>query len=182
MARLSINDKKFPTMQKDTTKINEAINYPEVRLIGADGAPVGIVKLEQALALAEASDMDLVLMSEDAEPPVCKILNYGKYKYNLQRKKQEAKKKQRTTTIKEIQLRPFIGENDLLIKCKAIQRFISDGNKVKVVLRFRGRELSRQDIGFEVINKVLSFCEEFAKTENQPKLEGAVIALTLAKK
>lgn len=169
-------------IQKDTTKINGEIRVPEVRLIGSDGQPIGIVPTSKALEIAEEEELDLVLVSEDANPPVCKILNYGKYKYSLQKKKIEAKKKQKTITLKEIQLRPFIGENDLAIKCKAIQRFILDGNKVKVVLKFRGRELSRKELGQEVVNKVIESCSEFAKTETPPKLDGSTIMTVLTKK
>ena len=181
MAKVTV-DKKYNVGQKDTTQINEEITAKEVRLIGSDGQPVGIVPTSKALELAESEELDLVLISKDAVPPVCKILNYGKYKYSLQKKKIEAKKKQKTITLKEIQLRPFIGENDLLVKCKAIQRFIIDGNKVKIVMKFRGRELSRKELGFEVINKVLETCSEFAKTEMPPKLEGSVIVTVLNKK
>ena len=181
MAKVIV-DKKYNVGQKDTTKINEDIKAPEVRLIGSDGQPVGIVSTSKALEMAEHEELDLVLISEDANPPVCKILNYSKYKYNLQKKKAEAKKKQKTIALKEIQLRPFIGDNDLAIKCRAIQRFILDGDKVKVVLKFRGRELSRKELGFEVINKVLETCNEFAKPEVVPKLEGAIIMTVLTKK
>lgn len=181
MAKVIV-DKKNIVGQKDTTKINGEINVPEVRLIGSDGQPVGIVPTSKALEIAEEEELDLVLVSEDSNPPVCKILNYGKYKYSLQKKKIEAKKKQKTITLKEIQLRPFIGENDLAIKCKAIQRFILDGDKVKVVLKFRGRELSRKELGQEVINKVINTCSEFAKTETPPKLDGSIIMTVLTKK
>ncbi|MBR1944376.1 MAG: translation initiation factor IF-3 [Alphaproteobacteria bacterium] len=162
--------------------MNAEIKVPEVRLIGSDGQPVGIVPTSRALEIAESEELDLVLISEDANPPVCKILNYSKYKYNLQKKKAEAKKKQKIIALKEIQFRPFIGENDLLVKCKAIQRFILDGDKVKVVLKFRGRELSRKELGYEVINKVLETCSEFAKPEMAPKLEGSIIITVLTKK
>ena len=181
MAKVTI-DKKYNASQKDTTKINEEIKVQEVRLIGSNGQPVGIVSTIRALEIAEDEGLDLVLVSEDANPPVCKILNYGKYKYSLQKKKIEAKKKQKTITLKEIQLRPFIGENDLAVKCKAIQRFILDGDKVKVVLKFRGRELSRKELGHEVINKVIETCSEFAKPETPPKLEGSIIMTVLTKK
>lgn len=181
MAKVIV-DKKNNVNSKDTTKINEEIKVEEVRLIGSDGQPIGIVPTSRALEIAESAELDLVLVSEDANPPVCKILNYGKYKYGLQKKKIEAKKKQKTITLKEIQLRPFIGENDLAIKCKAIQRFILNGNKVKVVMKFRGRELSRKELGMEVVNEVIETCSEFAKPDNPPKLEGSTIMTVLTKK
>lgn len=159
--------------------INENIKASEVRVIGPDGQTLGIMPPRDALKIALDSNLDLVMIAPDSVPPVCKILDYGKYRYDLQKKKTEAKKKQKTVEVKEVQLRPFIGENDLLIKCKAIKRFIESKNKVKLVLRFRGRELSRQGIGFDVINKVLEFCQDFAKEENPPKLEGSAITLVL---
>ena len=163
----------------NTAVINENIVADEVRVIGADGQSLGVMAPKEALKIAIDANLDLVMVAPDSVPPVCKILNYGKYRYDLQKKKTEAKKKQKPVDVKEIQLRPFIGENDLLIKCKAIKRFIEAKNKVKLVLRFRGRELSRQDIGFEVINKVLEFCQEFAKEENPPKLDGSTITVVL---
>ncbi len=166
----------------DGNKINEEIKVPEVRLIGADGQPVGILPTRQALEMARDANLDLVLISEISTPPVCKILNYGKYRYALQRRKTEARKKQKTIDIKEVQFRPFIGENDLNIKCRAIQKFITDGNKVKIVMRFRGREMNRTETGFNVINKVLEFCDNFAKAEPKPKLEGSMIVTVLSKK
>lgn len=163
-------------------KINEEIKVPEVRLIGADGQPVGILPTRQALEMAKESNLDLVLISDVSIPPVCKILNYGKYKYALQKQKIKNRKKQKTVEIKEIQFRPFIGENDLNIKCRAIQKFVADGNKVKIIMRFRGREMNRTETGFNVISKVLSLCEDFAKADIKPKLEGSVIATVLSKK
>lgn len=166
---------------KNSTPINENIKYKEVRLIGVDGEALGIVSLKEAISNAEKASLDLVLVSENSNPPVCKILDYGKYKYEQQKKKAESRKKQKVIEIKEVQLRPFIGENDLLIKCKAIKKFIESGAKVKVVLKFRGRELSRQDLGFEVIKKVLDYSKEFAKEENPAKLEGSSIITVLTK-
>ncbi len=168
--------------QSNAPMINENIRAKEVRLIGSDGGAIGIVSIDEALDTANNEGLDLVLVSGESNPPVCKILDYGKYKYEQQKKKIESKKKQKTIDLKEVQLRPFIGENDLMIKCRAIKKFIENGDKVKVVLRFRGRELSRQEVGFEVINKVLSVCQDFAKEENTPKLEGSVIIMMLSAK
>lgn len=164
------------------TKINEEIKISEVRLIGSNGEPIGIMSSRQALEIAKSENLDLVLISDVSMPPVCKILNYGKYKYAQQKKKIESKKKQKTIEVKEVQFRPFIGENDLNVKCNAIKKFIMNGNKVKVVLRFRGREMSRTEAGFAVIDKVLSYCDEFAKAEPKPKLEGSMIVTMLSKK
>lgn len=178
MAKL-VNNKKVET--KESPLINENITYKEVRLIGASGEVLGIVPLKEALAQASNAGLDLVVMAENANPPVCKILDYGKYKYEQQKKKAESRKKQKTIELKEVQLRPFIGDNDLLIKCKAIKKFIESGNKVKLVLKFKGRELSRQALGFEVVNRVLEYAKEFAKEENPAKLEGSSIIAILTK-
>ncbi len=151
-------------------------------MIGADGEAVGIVPIKEAQDIATEAGLDLVMVAEDSKPPVCKILDYGKYKYELQKKKTESRKKQKIIDLKEVQVRPFIGGNDLLIKCKAIRRFIDAGDKVKLVLRFRGREMSRQEIGHEVVKKVLDYCQEFAKAENPPKLEGSMIITILSAK
>jgi translation initiation factor IF-3 len=174
--------KKRTNAPSNIALINENIKAEEVRLIGEDGQTVGVVKIREALNMAAAANLDLVVVAEESSPPVCKILNYGKYRYDLQKKKTEDKKKQKIVGIKEVQLRPFIGENDLLIKCKSIKRFIESGNKVKLALRFRGRELSRQELGFEIVKKVLDFCQDFAKEENSPKLEGSMILTILTGK
>lgn len=160
----------------------ELDNFSTVRLIGADGDPVGVVSISDAKKAADKAGLDLVVVSKDSNPPVCKILDYGKYKYEQQKKKAESRKKQKTIDLKEVQIRPFIGENDLMVKCKAIKRFIEAGNKVKLVMRFRGREMSRQDIGQGVINKVLEFCQDFAKPETPPKLEGTMMTTILSGK
>lgn len=178
MAKL-FADKKLDG--KNLPPINENIKFKEVRLIGKSGEALGIVPLQEAQKVAVDAGLDLVLVAENSEPPVCKILDYGKFKYEQQKKKAESRKKQKAIDLKEVQLRPFIGENDLLIKCKAIRKFIEAGDKVKLVLRFRGRELSRQDLGFDVVKKVLEYAKEFAKEENPPKLEGSSIITILTK-
>ena len=174
MARLDFGKKPTETdVFKDISK---------VRLIGANGEAIGIVAISEAKRIAADEGLDLVVVAKEANPPVCKILDYGKYKYEQQKKKVESRKKQKTIELKEVQIRPFIGENDLMVKCKAIKRFIESGDKVKLVMRFRGREMSRQDIGKDVIKKVLDFCQEFAKPENPPKLEGMMMLTILSGK
>ena len=174
MARLDFGKKPTETdVFKDISK---------VRLIGANGEAVGIVAISEAKRIAADEGLDLVVVAKEANPPVCKILDYGKYKYEQQKKKVESRKKQKTIELKEVQIRPFIGENDLMVKCKAIKRFIESGDKVKLVMRFRGREMSRQDIGKDVIKRVLDFCQEFAKPENPPKLEGMMMLTILSGK
>ena len=166
-------------LNKNDMNTDNTENIVTVRLIGADGEPVGIVSSKEARRIADEAGLDLVLVSPDANPPVCKILDYGKYKFEQQKKKAESRKKQKTIDIKEIQVRPFIGDNDLMVKCKAIKRFIESGNEVKLVMRFRGREMSRVEIGRGIVDKILDFCRDFAKTKTPPKLDGTQIMTIL---
>lgn len=175
-------DNKKNSANSSSPIINEDIKAPKVRLIGPGGEMMGIVPAEEALLVAKKAGLDLVLVAEESDPPVCKILDYGRHKYHLQKKKAESRKKQKTVNVKEVQLRPFIGENDLQVKCKAIKKFIESGHKVKIFLRYRGRELTRQEAGREIIKKVQEFSREFAKEEMPPKLEGPVITMVLSGK
>jgi len=153
-----------------------------VRLIGSDGENVGVVSTRVALAQADEAGMDLVEISPGAEPPVCKILDYGKYRYEAQKKRAEAKKKQVIVEIKEIKLRPRIGEHDLQIKIKAMKEFLAEGDKIKVSLRFRGREMMHQEVGVAVITKVQELLADVAKVESASKLEGMQLIMVLAPK
>jgi translation initiation factor IF-3 len=153
-----------------------------VRLIGSDGENVGVVSTRVALAQADEAGMDLVEISPGAEPPVCKILDYGKYRYEAQKKRAEAKKKQVIVEIKEIKLRPRIGEHDLQIKIKAMKEFLAEGDKIKVSLRFRGREMMHQEVGVAVITKVQDLLADVAKVESASKLEGMQLIMVLAPK
>jgi translation initiation factor IF-3 len=153
-----------------------------VRLVDADGEMVGVVTRREALDLAIEANLDLVEVSPNAEPPVCKILDNGKYKYELQKKKNEAKKKQKIIEIKEIQIRPMIDSNDFEVKRRAAERFLKEGNKVKVTMRFRGREISHQETGMEVINRFKDTFEELAKVETPPRFEGKQMLMILAPK
>lgn len=168
--------------RQDGPRVNQEITAPRVRLVDADGEMVGIVTRREALDLAMEANLDLVEVSPNAEPPVCKILDNGKYKYELQKKKNEAKKKQKTIEIKEIQIRPMIDNNDFDVKCRAAERFLKEGNKVKVTMRFRGREISHQEIGMEVINRFKDNFEELAKVETAPRFEGKQMLMILAPK
>lgn len=141
---------------------------------------VGVVSRQEALRLAAEARLDLVEVSPNAEPPVCKILDYGKYKYEQQKKKVEAKKNQKVVEVKEIQMRPVIDENDYQVKLRSIHRFLTDGNKVKVAIRFRGREITHQELGMEVINRVKESVAEIAKVDQAPKLEGRQILMVLS--
>jgi translation initiation factor IF-3 len=140
----------------------------------------GVVSRQEALQKAREVGLDLVEVSPNADPPVCKLLNYGKFKYEQQKKKAEAKKKQKVIEIKEVQFRPMIDEGDLTTKCRSIKRFIEEGNKVKVLMRFRGRELSHHEIGLEVLMQVKKTFEDIAKAENIPKLEGRQMVMILS--
>lgn len=141
---------------------------------------VGVVSLRDALYAAEEAGLDLVEVSPNADPPVCKILDYGKYKYEAQKKANEARKKQKIIEVKEIKLRPNIDEHDYEIKMKAMRRFLEEGDKVKVTMRFRGREMAHQDIGMNVLVKVREALDDLGKVEQMPKLEGKQMIMVLA--
>lgn len=158
------------------------ITAAKVRVIDQNGEMIGVLSKHEALQRAASVKLDLVEVSPNADPPVCKILDYGKYKFELQKKKAEAKKKQKVIEVKEVQLRPMISENDLQVKCRAIQRFINDGNKVKIVMRFRGREVSHQEIGLGLLTRVKEMFDETAKVEHMGKLEGRQIIMILGPK
>lgn len=149
-------------------------------MIDENGEMVGVLTKSEALQKAQNAGLDLVEVSPNADPPVCKILDYGKYKYEQQKKKAEAKKKQKVIEIKEIQLRPGIDENDFQVKLRAIRRFIEEGNKVKVSMRFRGREIAHHELGMQVLERLREELLETVKVENQPKLEGKQMIMVLA--
>jgi len=151
-----------------------------VRLVGADGEMIGVVHIRDALRAAEEAGLDLVEVSPNAEPPVCKILDYGKYKYELQKKKNEARKKQKVIDVKEIKLRPNIDDNDYQVKLRNARRFIEEGDKVKVTMRFRGREMAHQELGMDVLVRVRDELEALAKVEQMPKVEGRQMIMVLA--
>jgi translation initiation factor IF-3 len=158
------------------------INAPQIRLVDKNGEMVGVVSRNEGLRMAQEAGLDLIEVSPNAEPPVCKILDYGKFKYEIQKKKAEAKKKQKVVEIKEIQMRPVIDGNDLQVKCRAIRRFIEEGNKVKITMRFHGRELSHQEIGVDVLNRVKAEFDDIAKVERPPRLEGKRMIMVMAPK
>ena len=151
-----------------------------MRLIGADGANLGVVPTRQALAMAEEANLDLVEVSPDAKPPVAKILDYGKFKYQEQKKANEARKNQKVIEIKEIKMRPMIDDHDYYVKLKAIRRFFEEGDKVKITLRFRGREMAHQELGQQLLDRVKKDTVEIAKVESEPRFEGRQIVMVLA--
>ena len=160
-------------------RTNEQITASEVRVISSNGKQLGIISIREALYHAEDEGFDLVEVSPDAKPPVCKIVDYGKLKYKEQKSKKEAKKKQKTIEVKEIKMRPGIDKHDYEVKIKALSKFISDGNKVKVSLRFRGREMEHQNLGMELLKKLTEEVSEYAKIETPPKPEGRQIMMVL---
>ena len=160
-------------------RTNEKITASEVRVISSTGKQLGIISIREALNHAEDEGFDLVEVSPDANPPVCKIIDYGKLKYREQKSKKEAKKKQKTIEVKEIKLRPGIDKHDYDVKVKALSKFIGGGNKVKVSMRFRGREMEHQSIGMDLLNKLTEQVSEYAKVEVPPKPEGKQIMMIL---
>lgn len=167
---------------KQGPRVNEGINAPEVRLIDHEGTQVGIVSIQDALTRADDVGLDLVEISPNAEPPVCKILDYGKLKYEQQKKRNEARKKQKTIDVKEVKMRPGIDTHDYDVKMRNMVRFLGEGDKVKVTIRFRGRELVHQNLGMKVLNRVTDELGELAKIEQFPKMEGRQMVMVLAPK
>ena len=162
--------------------INEQIRDKEVRLIGADGEQLGIMSAREAYKLAQEAELDLVKIAPGAKPPVCKIIDYGKYRYELARKEKEARKKQKTVELKEVHLSPNIDTNDLNTKMNAARKFISKGNKVKVTLRFRGREMAHVQASKHILDDFAEALADIAVVEKAPKLEGRSMGMVLAEK
>lgn len=160
--------------------MNEDIRVPQVRLIDQDGEMIGVMSAREALLRAYEVGMDLLEISPNAIPPVCKILDYGKYKYEQQKKANEARKKQKIVEIKEIKVRPNIDDHDYEVKMRAAKSFIEEGDKVKVTLRFRGREMAHQDLGVKVLERIRTELAEMAKVEQMPRLENRQMIMVLA--
>ena len=163
-------------------RTNEQITASEVRVISSTGVQLGIISIREALIRAEDEGFDLVEVSPDAKPPVCKIIDYGKLKYREQKSKKEAKKKQKTIEVKEIKMRQGIDTHDYQVKVKALSKFINGGNKVKVSMRFRGREMEHQNLGFDLLKKLIQEVSEYAQVEVPPKGEGRQIMMILIPK
>ena len=162
--------------------INEQIRDKEVRVIGEDGEQLGVMSPKEALKLAKEANVDLVKIVPSATPPVCKIIDYGKYKYELVRKEKEAKKKQKTVEIKEVRLSPNIDVNDLNTKCNSARKFIEKGNKVKVTLRFRGREMAHVESSKHILADFAEKLSDIAVIEKAPKMEGRSMMMFLTEK
>ncbi len=168
-----------PTV-KEGPRINDEIRIPEVQLVDQEGQNRGVVNIDEARELAEDAGLDLVEISPNSRPPVVKILDYGKYKFQAQKKASEARKKQKTVEVKEIKMRPSIDTHDYDVKLRAARRFLDEGDKVKMTLRFRGREMAHQELGLQLLFRVRDDLDELAKVEAEPKLEGRQMIMILA--
>ncbi len=168
------------TPSRDGPRVNKEIASVQVRLIDEEGENVGVVATAMALERALEAGLDLVEISPGADPPVAKILDYGRFKYEDQKKKNEARKKQKVIEVKEIKMRPNIDQHDYDVKLRSINRFIGDGDKVKVTLRFRGREMVHQELGLKVLNRVREQIDEIAKVEQFPMMEGRQMIMIVA--
>ena len=168
------------TPRDEGPRANDSIQTDPVLLIDQHGENHGVTALDEALAMAESAGLDLVEVSPTASPPVCKILDLGKYKYQAQKKAAEARKKQKIIEIKEIKMRPNIDTHDYDVKMRAMRRFFDDGDKVKVTLRFRGREMAHTELGMLLLDRVRADIDEFAKVELEPRLEGRQMVMVLA--
>ena len=166
--------------RKEGPRVNEDIEARSVRLVAADGQMVGIVGIHEALDAAQSVGLDLVEVSPNAEPPVCKVLDYGRFKYEAQKKKNEARKKQKTIEVKEIKMRPGIEQHDYDTKMRSVRRFLDEGDKVKVTLRFRGRELAHQEVGRAVLQRVQNELGDAVKVEQFPKMEGRQMVMVMS--
>ena len=169
-----------PTPQKDGPRINRDIRVKEVQLIDAEGQNKGVVEITEALAMAEEAELDLVEIVPNANPPVCKILDYGKFRFLEQKKAAETRKRQKVVELKEIKLSPGIDDHDYETKMKAVRRFFEEGDKVKLTLRFRGREMAHQDIGYRLLERVKAENLALAKVEAEPSMEGRQMIMILA--
>ena len=167
-------------VQKDGPRVNEDIRVREVQLIDKDGTNRGVTPTNEAISLAREVGLDLVEISPNTNPPVCKILDYGKFKYQAQKKAAEARKKQKTVEVKEIKLRPGIDKHDYEVKMRSMKRFFEEGDKVKVTLRFRGREMAHTHLGMELLERMRGELEPIAKVEHEPRFEGRQVVMVMA--
>lgn len=163
-------------------RLNGEITAPEVRLSGVENEPIGIVTLAEAFRLAEEANVDLVEIAPTAQPPVCRLMDYGKFKYQEQKKAHEAKQKQKIVLIKEVKFRPGTDDGDYHIKLKNLIKFLDDGDKTKITLRFRGREMAHQDIGFRMLERLKADLEPYGQVEQFPKMEGRQMVMVLSPK
>ncbi|MEO3413989.1 translation initiation factor IF-3 [Roseovarius sp. CAU 1744] len=168
-----------PPTRDTGPRVNENIRAAEIRLIGADGENAGVVSPEQALDMAEEAGLDLVEISPNANPPVAKIMDYGKYKYEQQKRESEARKKQKVIEVKEVKFRPNTDTHDYDVKMRNVTKFLENGDKVKITLRFRGREMAHQELGRDLLERVAEDTKEIGKVENMPKMEGRQMIMVI---
>jgi len=169
-----------PAAAKDGPRTNDEIRNAQIQLIDQNGTNHGVVETVLAVKMAAEAGMDLVEISPNNNPPVCKIMDYGKFKYSAQKKAAEARKKQKVVEVKEIKLRPMIDDHDYEVKMRSMQRFFEEGDKVKVTLRFRGREMAHQELGTQLLNRVKDDNSKYAKIEQEPRFEGRQVVMVLA--
>ena len=169
-----------PVREADGPRINKEIRAKEVRLINYNGENLGVVSTQEALKIAQEVGLDLIEISPQVNPPVCKVLDYGKYKYEMQKKKNEAKKNQKVVSIKELKLRPMIEAHDYEVKLKQAKKFLSQGDKVKFTMRYKGREMSANDMGKEILNKLIEDLEGLCKVDAAPKAEGKQVFMIVS--
>lgn len=167
---------------KDRNRLNDEITAPKVRLIGEDGEQVGIVSIEEAMGVATEAELDLVEIVPNAEPPVCRVMDYGKHVFEQKKQQQQAKKKQKQVHVKEVKFRPGTGEGDYQVKLRNLIRFLSDGDKTKVTMRFRGREHAHRELGLELLKRVEADLAEYGTVEQQPAMEGRQMVMVLGPK
>jgi translation initiation factor IF-3 len=167
---------------RDLPQINERIRFPKIRVIDVDGAQVGVVTPQDALRLAEERELDLVLVSDKADPPVCRIMDYGKFKFELEKKAREAKKKQHTADVKEVKMRYKIEEHDYQVRVNQAERFLKSGDKVKATITFRGREIQHSDLAEELLKRMATDLQELAEVQQAPKKEGRNMMMLLSPK
>lgn len=166
--------------RNDGPRINDEIKAQQVRVVGADGEMLGVLSVSEGVKLAEEAGLDLVEVSPNAEPPVCKILDYGKYKYEQQKKASEARKKQKVVDVKEVKIRPGIEDHDYKVKMRSARKFLENGDKVKVTMRFRGREMAHQNIGMDLLKRMIEELSDIGKVDLEPKMEGRQIIMVLS--
>ena len=162
--------------------MNEEITASKIRLVGPDGQMIGVVSVPEAITKAAEYGLDLIEISPNADPPVCKVMDYGKFKYEIQKKKNEARKKQKVIDIKEIKMRPGIDEHDYQVKMRSVRRFLDEGDKVKMTIRFRGREMVHMELGAKVLDRIRADIDAIAKVEQTPRTEGRMMTMVIAPK
>ncbi len=177
---IAIENNNAPVRTDDGPRINNEIKVKEVRLIDENGENRGIVSISEALRIADNAGLDLIEISPQATPPVCKVLDFGKYKYEVQKRKNEAKKNQKVVNIKELKLRPVIDTHDYEVKIKQAKKFLAQGDKVKFTMRFKGREMSANDMGKDILNKIIEDLDNVGKVDSAPKLEGRQMMMLMS--